>query len=52
MVDLLAIGVTYHTPQNRVSETITHVILYAMNGVLSVLANCFPMFSPLTILSP
>ena len=31
MVKLLIIGVTKHTPQNRVSDTILHVTLNTLN---------------------
>ena len=34
MVKLLISGVTYHTPQNNVSDTITHVTLNTINGVV------------------
>jgi hypothetical protein len=33
MVKLLVINITYHMPQNRVSNTITHVIGNTINGV-------------------
>ena len=33
MVKLLIINVTQHTPQNRVTDTIMHVILNTINGV-------------------
>jgi hypothetical protein len=32
MGKLLIINVTYHMPQNRVRDTITHVTLYTVNG--------------------
>ena len=32
MARLLIINVTYHTPQNRVSDTILHVTLNTING--------------------
>ena len=34
MMKLLISIVTYYTPQNRVSDTITHVILNTINGVV------------------
>jgi hypothetical protein len=34
MVKLLNIIVTFHTPQNKVSDSITHVTLNTMNGVV------------------
>ena len=34
MVKLLIINVTYHTPQNRVSDNITHVTLNIINGAI------------------
>ena len=34
MLKLLIIGVTYHMPQNKVSDTIMHVALNTINGVL------------------
>ena len=34
MMKLLIISVTYDTPQNRVCDTIMHVILNTINGVL------------------
>ena len=34
MVNMLIIRITYRTPQNRVSNTIMHVILNAMNIVV------------------
>ena len=34
MMMLLIINVTYHTPQSRVSDTITHVTLNSINGVV------------------
>jgi hypothetical protein len=36
MIKLLVIIVTKHTPQNRVSDTMTHVTLKTINGVISV----------------
>ena len=33
MMNLLIIGVTLHTPQNKVSDTSTHVTLNTINGV-------------------
>ena len=35
MVKLLIISVTSHTPQNGVSDTIMHVTLNAINGVVA-----------------
>ena len=34
MLTLLIMSVTYHMPQNRVSDTIMHVTLNTINGVL------------------
>ena len=34
MVKLLIISVTLHMPRNRVSDSITHVTLNALNGVV------------------
>ena len=34
MVKLLIINVTWHMPQDRVSDTITHVTLNSVNGVV------------------
>ena len=34
MLKLLVISVTYHMPQNRVSNILTHVTLNTMNGVV------------------
>ena len=34
MAKLLIINETYHTPQNRVSDTITYVTLNAINNVV------------------
>ena len=34
MLHLLVIGVTYYTHQNRISDSITHVPLNTINGVV------------------
>ena len=34
MMKLLISNVTSHTPQNRASDTITHVMLNTINGVV------------------
>ena len=34
MMSLLIIRVTYHTSQNRVSDTIMHVTLHIINGAV------------------
>jgi hypothetical protein len=34
MIKLLMISITKHTPQNRVSDNITHVTLNIINSVL------------------
>ena len=34
MVKLLVMGVTQHTPQNKVSDIVTHVALNTINGVV------------------
>ena len=39
MVKLLIINVTEHTPQNRLSDTITHAALLTINGVVVVPRN-------------
>ena len=36
MVKLLIINVTSHTPQNRVSDTIMHVTLNTIHGVVYI----------------
>jgi hypothetical protein len=41
MLKLLVISVTYHTPQNRVSDAIAHVTRITISGVvLSLLCTC------------
>jgi hypothetical protein len=39
MMKLLIISVTYNMPQNRVSDTITHVTLNDINGVAHSMCN-------------
>ena len=36
MVELFIINVTYHLPQTRVSDIVTHVTLYTLNNVLQL----------------
>ena len=42
MVKSLIINVIEHMPQNRVSDTITHVTLSTINGVVITLPTCIP----------
>ena len=42
MMELLSISVTYHMPQNRVSDAIMHVTLNTMNGVLYLIHLVWP----------
>ena len=42
MLKLLIISVTYHMPQNRVSDTIMHVALNIVNNVLYLIYLVWP----------
>ena len=39
MVNLVIINATWHTPQNRVNDTITHVTLITINGVVMLIID-------------